>query len=261
MKILLVGSNGLIGKTFTEVYKKELNIFTCTRKDNINYKLKKIKPNLIINLAAIWERNKQSKMWRANILILKRLLEYTLKNKNYLIQTGSSAEYGKRDFPTNELASLLPASIYESTKAAASMLVTGYSRAFKLKVILMRPYCVYGIHSKKGRLIPIILESLKSNKKLKIYKGCQDYVYVNDYVRALKIIIDKRKKWKSGEVVNIGTGVQYSNIQVVKIIEKVFKKKVKYKFIKKFQKYMDSDMWVCDPTYAKKNLGLDINIH
>ena len=253
MKVLVIGSNGLIGKTFTEIYKKKLNIYTCTRKDNIDHKLKKIRPNLIINLAV---RGKlQSKMWETNILILKRLLDYTLENKNYLIQTGSSSEYGKRDFPTNELTPLMPGNMYETTKAAASMLVTGYSRTFKLKGIVVRPYCVYGVHTKKNRLIPIILKSLKSNKKLKIYKGCQDYIYVNDYVRALKIIIDKRKKWKFGEVVNIGTGVQYSNIQVVKTIEKVFKKKVKYKFIKKFKKYMDSNMWVCNPTYTKKKFG------
>ena len=46
MKVLVIGSNGLIGKTFTEIYKKKLNIYTCTRKDNIDHKLKKIRPNL-----------------------------------------------------------------------------------------------------------------------------------------------------------------------------------------------------------------------
>lgn len=253
LKVLVVGSNSLIGKNFLELYKKKINIFSCTRKDNLKYKLKKTKPDFILNLAA--EAKKTNRMWKANILITKDLLDYTIVHKNYLLHAGSSAEYGKRNFPTNENITLMPATVYESTKSAASMLVTGYSRAYKLKAIVVRPYCVYGAYSKKDRLIPIILNSLKKNKKIKIYKGCQDYIYAKDFVRALKILIEKRKIWNFGEIVNIGTGIQYSNIQVVKTIEKVFKQKVKYRFINKFKKFMDSNMWVCNPKHIKKKYG------
>ena len=253
MKILLIGSNSLIGKNFLNLYKKKLDIYLCTRKDNLKKKLTNIKPDFILNLAG--EAKKINKMWSANILIVKELLDYTIKNNNYLLHTGSSSEYGKRNFPTNEKTLPIPASVYESTKSAASMLITGYSRAYKLKSIVVRPYCVYGAYSKKDRLIPIILNSLRRNKKIKIYKGCQDYVYAKDFARALKTLIEKRKNWDFGEIVNVGRGVQYSNLKVVKTLEKVSGKKVKYKFINKFKKFMDSNMWVCNPKHIKKKYG------
>ncbi len=253
MKILVIGSNGLIGKTFCETYRKKLNIATCARKENLNKKLKTFKPELILNLAA--DVRNINKMFTSNFSLVKKLVNYTIKHNNYLIQIGSSAEYGKRNFPTDENTSLMPASVYEVTKSLASILVTGFSRTFNSKAIVVRPYCVYGVYSKKNRLIPIVINSLKKNKKINIYKGNQDYIYVKDFVRALKIIIDKRKKWILGEVINVGSGKQYSNIQVVQTIEKVFKKKINYNYIKKYQKYMDSDMWLSNPAYIKKKYG------
>ena len=48
-KIVLIGANGLIGKSFIETYKKKYNIIKCLRKDNTLKLLEKEKPSIIFN--------------------------------------------------------------------------------------------------------------------------------------------------------------------------------------------------------------------
>ena len=55
------------------------------------------------------------------------------------------------------------------------MMITGYSRAYNLRAIVVRPYSVYGHHSKNDRLIPMIINSIKNNK-MKIYRGFHDFI-------------------------------------------------------------------------------------
>lgn len=239
-KLLIVGSNSLIGNSFIKWTKFKGSIITCSKKDNLQVKLKK-KPHIILNLAG--EQRNHDKMWSSNLIIVKRLIDHAIKNKCYLIQTGSSSEYGIHSKPTKENNLLLPSNIYSGTKAAATMIVSGYAKGENLNAIIVRPYCIYGHFSKKNRLIPLIIENIFKEKKMVIYDGNQDYLYVKDYVRAMDTLIQKRKLWKKGEIINVGSGKQYSNFQVVKTIEKVFKKKLLYQKIKKFNKPTDAKVW------------------
>ena len=222
-KLLIVGSNSLIGNSFLKWTKFKGSIITCSKKDNLQIKLNK-KPDIILNLAG--EQRNHDKMWSSNLIIVKKILDHVIKNKCYLIQTGSSSEYGIHSRPTKENNLLLPSNIYSGTKAAASMIVSSYAKGENLNAIIVRPFCIYGHFSKKNRLIPLIIENIFKEKKMIIYDGNQDYLYVRDYVRAMDTLIQKRKIWKKGEIINIGSGKQYSNFQVVNIIEKVFKKKL-----------------------------------
>ena len=239
--MLITGSNGLIARTFIESYHKNFKILTCTKKDSLEKSLRS-KPDVIVNAAG--EQYDQKKMINANLNIVLKLLEYCKKNKSKLIQFGSSGEYGVCKKPTNENFKLNPATLYEATKASASELVTGYSRAYSLNAIVVRPYSVYGHHMKSDRLIKLIINSIKSNKPMNIYRAKHDFIYVKDFNRALKLIIEKNSLWNFGEIINIGSEKQLSNHQVMKIIEQVFQKKGNFKVINQFLKPWDSDCWV-----------------
>ena len=177
ISLLVTGSNGLIAKTFIEQYKDKFKILKCTKKDKLENCLKK-KPQIIFNTAG--EQYNEKKMVQTNLIYVEKLLNYVKQTNSYLISLGSSAEYGVRNFPTNEKTLPLPATKYEATKSAASMMITGYSRAYNLRAIVVRPYSVYGHHSKNDRLIPMIINSIKNNKKMKIYRGFHDFIYVYD---------------------------------------------------------------------------------
>ena len=249
-KLLITGSKSLIGKSFLEKYRNFFFIKEVTRKSNLEKTLKSFKPDIVINLAG--EAKKTESMWDSNLIIVKKILDLQIKYKFKLISTGSAAEYGRRDVPLKETMSLNPQNTYESTKAAASMMIAGFSREFNLKSVIIRPHCVYGYYSKPDRLIPIIINKLKNAEDLKIYRGVQDYVYVKDFIRFLFILIKSYKKWSPGEVINFGSGKQHTNLEVAKKIKKIFKFKKNFEYHDFFDTNLSSDCWVCNNSLLKK---------
>ena len=249
----LIGANGLIGRTFIELYGKKYNIIKCFRKDNTIKLLKKTKPSIIFNSSG--EPYNEKKMFYTNLLLVNKILDYCVRNKCCFIHLGSSGEYGRHNFPTSEKTYLKPTTKYEATKAAASMLVTGYAKAYKLKAIVVRPYCVFGYNSKSNLLIPLIIDAIKNNKKMKVYKGYHDFIYVKDFVRGISTLISKKKKWINGEIINLGSGKQLSNFRVLKEIQKIFGKGGFFKIINKKYRSYDSDKWVCNTNYSHKRYG------
>ena len=97
----------------------------------------------------------------------------------------------------------------------------------------------YGPYQFPEKLIPKIISNILSNKPLPIYaKGLnsREWIYVNDHCEALYKIF---KKGKIGQSYNVGSGSNLKNIEIVKIILNIFKrkgfkigKKVKIKFVK-----------------------------
>lgn len=252
-KIILIGANGLIGKAFIETFKDKYRIIKCLRKHNTLKLLEKERPSIIINSSG--EPYNEKKMFYTNILLINKILNYCIKKDCHLIHLGSSGEYGRHDYPTSEKTYLKPSTRYEATKAAASMLVTGYAKAYKLKAILVRPYCVFGYFSKQNLLIPMIINAIKNKTKMNIYKGYHDFIYVKDFIRGIDSLIKQKKKWPHGDIINLGSGRQLSNFSVLKEVQKIFGKGGIFKIINKKYRTYDSDKWVCDTRYSYRKYG------
>ena len=174
-------------------------------------------------------------------------------NETKLIHLGSSSEYGRNKIRTTEKTNLKPETAYEATKSAASMLLIGYAKAYALKAIIVRPYFVYGYHSKQNLLIPLIINSIIKNKSLNIYRGYHDFIYVKDFIRGIFILFNKSKLWFPGEIVNMGSGKQISNYTICREIIKIFGNKTgKFKYINKYFKPFDSDNWISNSNYIYK---------
>ena len=252
-KILLVGSKGFFGKNINKYFKKKFYIKNITRKANIN-KIKLKNFSYIINCAA--EVYNDKKMFKNNTALIDSILKKIIyENKKIkIIHFGSSAEYGNLKFPAKENSLLKPRTVYESTKAASCLLVEGYSRQYDLKSVIIRPFAVYGPHENLTRLIPNIFRHFMFNENLTIYNGFHDFVYINDMIKFIKFIINKNESFYDGKIINFGSGKQYSNFQILKICENIFKKKSKCLLIKKFQRSYDSLIWKNNNFYLKKKI-------
>jgi nucleoside-diphosphate-sugar epimerase len=250
--LVLIGANGLIGRSFIDMYSKKYKIIKCLRKDDLSRVLEKYKPTIIFNSSG--EPYDKKKMFFTNVLLVKKIIDYCIDNKSFLIHLGSSAEYGRHLMPTRENSELRPTTVYEGTKAAASMLIRGYAQNYNLQAVIIRPYCVFGNYSKPNLLIPMIIEAIQKNKFMKIYKGVHDFIYVKDFIRGIDKIIQKRNKCNSGEVINLGSGKQLSNFKVLNYVQKIFgnRKKSNFKIINKKYRSYDSDMWVGNIQHALK---------
>jgi len=196
--------------------------------------VRKINPNFIIHLATYSDYRKQTdaeKMIDANI---KSALNLLLASKNIdyklFINTGSSSEYGVKNKPMNEKDCLKPISFYAVTKASTTFLCQVFANEYKKPIITLRPFSVFGPYEEEKRFIPTIIKAVIENKSIKLTPGNQrrDFIYIDDVVDIYIKALSYGKKL-SGEILNIGTGIEYTNDEVVQTLFKVTCKKVKIK--------------------------------
>jgi len=209
--------------------------------------LRKYKPHGIFNLAADTHVdrsiNDSSNFIKNNILGVYNLLEAikNYKKKVRLVHVSTDEVYGdilgsKR---SSENFPYTPSSPYSASKASSDHLVNAYVRTHKIDAVISNCSNNYGPRQFPEKLIPKMIYNILKNKPLPIYskgKNLREWIYVNDHCDAL---IKLFFKGRSGEKYNIGSGINCSNIFLVKKILKSFAdkkikigKKVKIIFVK-----------------------------
>lgn len=83
--------------------------------------------------------------------------------------------------------------------------------------------------------------------------GVRDYIHVVDLAKGHVKALDKLFSSKGSDIINLGTGVGYSVLDVVKAFEKATGVKIKYKFAERRQG--DAAVGYADPSKAKKVLN------
>lgn len=251
--ILITGINGFIAKNLYNKLKIQGNEVIGTTKDdskNITEILNSNNPEYIYHTGA--EIYNNDEMFESNIVLTYKILEYCRNSKNLkrLIIIGSSSEYGRKKNPMSEDDSLEPQTIYEGTKSACTMLAQSYSFTFKIPIFIIRPFTIYGPGEKQNKFIQILFKKKNTNDKtVSISKGFHDYVYIDDFIEAMLEIINKNNN--KFDIINIGSGIQHSNIEVVKIFEKA----TNYKFdnyLEYESKSYDSELWVSNTKKLEK---------
>ena len=253
-KVFITGIRGLIGshlKTACEAL--GYTVHGTTRADSIESTLKllgQVNPAYIFHTAA--ELVDESKMFCTNVSLTHAILHYCKSAKatlKRLVVIGSSSEYGRKAEPMAEDMALEPETVYEGTKAAATMLARSFSITYNIPILVIRPFTVYGPGEKPSKFIPVLL-SLPD--KIRLSEGVHDYVYIDDFVYILLELVSSCKK--VFDLVNVGTGKQTTNLEVVQTVERltghIF-------FMEPAQaKPYDSSSWVCDTEYLHRSYGL-----
>jgi nucleoside-diphosphate-sugar epimerase len=252
MKIFITGANGFIGRNICEFYHHEE--IHCYGRGNLQVELNAFLPDLIINCAAeIYDANK---MWDSNLELTRICLEYVRNNKIGMIQLGSSSEYGPVDHPSSEIDKINPDNLYQATKGAATLLCQGYARHYGLDITIIRPYSVYGKYEKPHRLFPRLWRSYILQEPMTLYKGYHDFIYIDDFVRGVDIVKSNTGKPR-GDIVNLGSGKQWSNEEVSDIFRVITGVAAPISYIPKMAKNFETPLWVCDTTYSKTFYGFE----
>lgn len=227
---------------------------------NIKSTLSKINPSVIFHLATHSSyRNQEEVREIFNVSVIGTLnLLLATKDIPYkiFVNTGSSSEYGFKEKPMKEKDLLEPISFYAAAKAGQTLLCQAFSHQYKKPIVTIRPFSVYGPYEQKDRFIPTIIQNIIKGKPINLTPGKQrrDFIYVEDLVD-LYIKTIKNSDKLSGEVLNAGTGHEYTNDEIVKILFKIVKRRIPIEKGKFPKRLWDSPHWVADINKTKKALN------
>ena len=263
MNIAVTGSSGFIGyHLVNRLNVNKYNVTTLDLKNNIDITkwehIKNIKEvDLIFHLAAKnyipYAYKKPRDFYATNIMSTLNMLEICRKLNAKMVYI-SSYVYGEpKNIPINEKQSIKATNPYARSKIICENMCSGYSKDFGVKVIIIRPFNVYGVQQSKNFLIPSIIEQIKTKREivLKDPSPKRDFVYIDDLIDALIKSINLKNR--VFDVFNIGSGISYSINEIVNLITDKFKYpiRVKYTGEKRINEISDT---VADISKAKKIL-------
>ena len=178
-----------------------------------------------------------------------------------VVRLGSSTEYGASRGPMDERTPLQPRGFFGATKAAGSLLVAATATARGLRATLLRAFQVYGPGDHPGRLVPSALRAARSGEVLPLTGpgSRRDWVYVDDVVEAC-VRAALADHLPAGQVLNIGTGRQVANEDLVAAVERVSGRRVRVAAGAHPGRAWDTGSWVCDPTLAADLLGWEAKV-
>ena len=191
-----------------------------------------------------------------NVIGTYNVLEAVKNNDAKLIHTSSCEVYGGKDTPIVETDELKPQSPYSASKVAADRLAYAYYKTYGIKLVIVRPFNVFGERQKEkagGAVIPIFISKAMKGEPLVVFgdgKQSRDYMYISDLIRGYGLVLEHLTEL-DGEVINFGTGQKTSIKSIAEYIAGKFGVEVKYGF----PRPGEVKQFICNYDKAKRLLG------
>ena len=155
----------------------------------------------------------------SNIVGVYQLLEAVKNNKNVkkFIQISTDEVFGSiKEGHFKESDPFQPNSPYAAAKASGDLLCRSYIKTFQLPIIVTHSCNYYGPYQFPEKLVPLFITNLMEGKKVPVYgKGdnVREWIHTDDHARAIDLLLHKGEL---GEVYNIGTGDEKTNMEITK---------------------------------------------
>lgn len=216
-RILIVGSNGMLGQRLTEYYigsGKKYEVFAASAEEDsfipgVDYRkidiankgdVKKLiydfYPDVIINAAAYTnvdgcESNKEL-AWNINVVGVGNLAHYSWACDAHLIHISSDYVFDGEDGPYHETDKVNPISYYGRTKLASENTV----KSSGVRNTIIRTNVLYG-PAKYGRpdFVKWVVGSLREGKNIRIVTDqINNPTYIDDLVDGINRIVEFKKE-------------------------------------------------------------------
>jgi UDP-glucose 4-epimerase len=219
------------------------------------------------------------KYYRNNLGSLINLLrEMETHGVRDIVFSSSCTVYGQPDMlPVTEAAPIKTAvSPYGNTKQISEEIIADVSKVTHLQAIMLRYFNPIGAHESAligelplgvpNNLMPFITQTAIGKRDfLKVFgkdyttpdgTAIRDYIHVVDLAQAHVIAIERMLEGKNKqkvEVFNLGTGIGYSVLDVIKSFEYSTKEKLNYRFVDRRPGDVQ-EIWA-DTEFANRELG------
>ena len=179
-----------------------------------------------------------------------------------VLQYSTSEVYGTAKYtPMDEHHPTLPFSTYAVSKLAADRLCYTLHHEQKLPVIIMRQFNVYGPRETQPYVIPEIISQLNTGNNLNLgnLNARRDFTFATDAARAAISLMQCNDA--VGQVVNVGSGIDYSVEEMAYIISDLMNVNNPKIHIKEYRlRPLDVNHLNCDNRKIKKLTGWEPEI-
>ena len=187
-----------------------------------------------------------------------------------IIFSSTAATFGEPVYtPIDEKHPQLPINSYGESKLMFEKILDWYHTAYGIRFNLFRYFNAAGATKTNGEdrrheshLLPLILQTVSGKRQLLNVYGSdystpdgtciRDYVHVIDVAEAHILAVKNLEKNPAGKY-NLGSGIGFSNLEVIKTVEKVTGKNVNWKF--SGRRSGDPAVLVASNEHAKSELG------
>ena len=186
----------------------------------------------------------------STLVLLKTMKKYNCKK---IVFSSSATVYGaQKELPIKETASLSTTNPYGTTKLMIERILRDvYQSQTDLRIVILRYFNPIGAHESgiigeepdgiPNNLMPYIISVARGNLSiLKVYgddyqtkdgTGVRDYIHVVDLAKGHIKALEKIDKDEGLFIYNLGTGMGYSVLDVIKTFERVNNLKLNYKIV------------------------------
>jgi len=202
---------------------------TDIQNKNLHNKFKRIKLDIIINLAAqagVRHSLKDPFSYiNSNVLGQINLLEFAkkLNVKKFIYASSSSVYGGNKSMPFSVKHRVdKPISLYAASKKSTELLAECYSHLFNIKCIGLRFFTVYGPWGRPDMATFIFTKKIIEKKQINIFNYGnmkRDFTYIEDIVEGIKGAINLKGDYKH-KIYNLGNNKPESLKRFIAIIEK-----------------------------------------
>lgn len=277
-RVLVTGATGFLGANLVRTLvaaRADVHIFVRPRADHwrlrgvdlhvhegdladatsVRATVGKIAPDVLFHLAAHGAQHDQrdrAAIFAGTVLAAHHvLLACDATTPGRIVYTGGSSEYGPKPHPLSEADVLAPTTAYGAAKAAATTLFAQSG----LPIAILRPFSIYGPWEPASRLVPSAIRAALTGAELPLtaVPWVRDYVFVDDVVDACMVAAVAPAA--VGQIVNVGTGRQTSNHDVVAEIERITGTAIAVKRGAYEAHASDTTHWVADTRKARALLG------
>ena len=168
------------------------------------------------------------------------------------IQLSSAAVYGNpKKIPVSENQEIKPISPYGWHKYQSELLCKEYSEIYKIQTVILRIFSVYGPGLKK-QFFWDLYQKCMVNKSVELFgtgNESRDFIYIEDLVEAIKILVLKNDLF--AEVFNLASGIEIT----IKEASEIFIKNLEEKHSISFNNIVrkgDPLNWCADISKLKK---------
>ena len=260
MKILITGGAGFIGSSIIPALQKSgHDIFVIDNlsfgkrhlakvsdsffskvdlrdTDKVELIFNKFKPDWVVHLAAIhfipYCNKNPIETFDVNIKATLELLNIARKYNNLkgFFLASTAAVYPIYDYAINESLEPGPLDIYGTSKLICEHLLKEFYLETSINSIVCRFFNAFGPNETNPHLIPEILNQIQNgNRTIRLgnLEPKRDFIHTYDMARAVTGLIEKSVD--GFEIFNLGRGIEYSVIDIVKAFENSINDKITIK--------------------------------